>query len=112
MTPERWRRIEEVFSGASDLPPADREAYLDRSCAGDADLRTEIGSLLAASERATSRLRGIVGGETARFAALPAEGTRIGNHRLVAEIGRGGMGTVYLAERDDGEYRTKVAIKL
>ena len=52
MTPERWRQIDAVFQEALDLPAADRAAFLDRACAGDADLRREVELLLSADQRA------------------------------------------------------------
>ena len=52
MTPERWRRIDELFDGALKLDPAARESWLGRACGGDEDLRAEVGRLLAGDERA------------------------------------------------------------
>jgi hypothetical protein len=51
MTPERWKRVREVLGHALELPDDRRGAYLDTECAGDAALRTEAESLLAASSR-------------------------------------------------------------
>jgi len=47
MTAERWRQIETLFHAAHERPAAEREAFLDRACAGDPTLRAEVGSLLA-----------------------------------------------------------------
>jgi hypothetical protein len=110
-SPERFRRIEEVFDAAADAAPEDRDALLDRLCDGDPDLRAEVASLLAASAGANDRIAAAVGGEAARVAGA-ATPRRLGPYRLEREIGHGGMGAVYLAVRDDDEYRTKVAIKL
>ena len=49
MTPERWRRLEEIFHGATGLDPAERPAYLDDACAGDAELRQEVEALISSS---------------------------------------------------------------
>src|SRR5579871_5861254 len=51
-TPERWQRIKELVGEAALQAPADRRAFLDAACAGDADLRREVESLLAAYDRA------------------------------------------------------------
>ncbi|MEW6213135.1 MAG: hypothetical protein AB1631_32860, partial [Acidobacteriota bacterium] len=53
MKPERWKQIDEILEAAIDLGPARRDAFLDRACAGDEELRKEIESLLAAHDRAT-----------------------------------------------------------
>src|SRR6185295_16812451 len=98
------------------LDAGPRRSFLDSACANDAELRAEVELLLdqqvdtgtdlieqCASDAAT-RLRL---DETAT-----KEGARIGPYRILREIGHGGMGTVYLAERDDEHYHQQVAIKL
>ena len=52
MTPERWRRIDDLFDAAVRVDPAGREAWLRAACGGDDDLRAEVGRLLAQDERA------------------------------------------------------------
>lgn len=116
MTPERWRRLGELFHQALEVAPEERTAWADHACAGDAELRQELTSLLA-SDRAAGG--GFVE-DRVKSAVLsfyeestpPGQVRRVGPYRLVRELGRGGMGTVYLAERDDDQYQTKVAIKL
>ncbi|MBC7929532.1 MAG: hypothetical protein H7Z38_03095, partial [Rubrivivax sp.] len=51
MTPERWQRIKELFHAAIERAPAERRAFLDEACAGDAQMRTEVETLVAAHER-------------------------------------------------------------
>lgn len=113
MTPERFAAIERVFAEAVALPPAQRADLLARQCAGDPELRAEVESLLASDAQAGARLAGTI--EQAA-ASLPAQdpdvGLRLGPYLLVREIGRGGMGAVYLAVRSDGEYLHTVAVKL
>ena len=104
----RWVRVREVLARALEAAPADRPKYLEVACAGDAELRREVETYLAAE------------GERGHFMESPVfslreEGnsrSRVGAYRLVREIGRGGMGTVYLARRDDGEFDQQVAIKI
>ena len=110
-------KVLEVVSSALDLEPSARRAFLDRACSGNADLRAEVESLLGQQER----VRDFIETPPAAVAAQaltetdevdPFEGKRTGHYRLVRKIGRGGMGAVYLAERDDDQYRKQVAIKL
>jgi len=109
-----WDRIQEVFFGAADLPGSEREAFLTRVCNGDAGLRSEVESLLRADAAGGSAIAVAIESEVSALlddhAALV--GTRMGPYRLLKEIGRGGMGSVYLGERDDEQYRKLVAIKV
>ena len=103
MSPELWREVDAVVAGALDLPAELQAEYVERACAGRPELRAEVESLLAVRAHA------------ARFLEHPAEsmeGRRAGPYRLVREIGRGGMGTVYLAERDDRLFEKRVAVKM
>lgn len=61
MTPERWRRIEEIFTAAITLAPIERSTYLRSACGEDAALVGEIEALLASSERAHETLEQTVG---------------------------------------------------
>jgi serine/threonine protein kinase len=120
MTPERWRKMQEIFEAAIELEnPAAVAPFLERACVGDVELRSEIEKLLrqdAEAETLMNRplieesgfhLLGDFGDETD-----PLIGKKVGNYRIVREIGRGGMGAVFLATRVDGEFEQKVAVKL
>lgn len=115
LPPDRWARVMELFEAASAQPPEHRSAFLDVSCGGDAELRREVASLLVWDTPNNPALdRGVEQAlaEAASLVvpqALPIE--RIGPYRLLSEIGSGGMGTVYLAERD-GDFSQRVAIKV
>jgi eukaryotic-like serine/threonine-protein kinase len=118
MTPERWEEIKRLFEAASELPAEERSGYLDAACAADAALRAEVKNLLLADAEAGSFIEApayeaatkpMGAGEPAGRDGAPQ---RIGAYRLLSELGRGGMGAVYLAERADDEYRRRVAIKL
>ena len=92
-----------------------RRPFLDNACADDPDLREEVDLLLEHHVPTGSDLleECAVGAAHLRLNAdVERTGTRIGAYRLFREIGHGGMGTVYLAERDDEQYRQQVAIKL
>src|SRR5262249_13964324 len=109
----RWRRVEELFSEASELPEPDRVKFLDAACGEDVELRDEVRSLLANTERSADALRDVVGAAAARYAdAHTHVGRRIGPYRLSEQIGVGGMGMVFRAERDDAAFRRTVAVKI
>ena len=107
-------RIEELFHQAADLAPAERAIFLNRVCGNDEELRRELQSLLAADATegrvletaAVRRFRTDLDDEGSALV-----GTQIGRYKITGEIGRGGMGAVYRAVRDD-DFRMEVAIKL
>jgi eukaryotic-like serine/threonine-protein kinase len=108
----RRLEIESVFETALDLTATDRRRWLDRRCVNDETLRAEVDSLIAAHERPDGLLDGNVALAAAEVLSGRPRGSRIGAYRIVRELGRGGMGIVYLARRDDGQYDQQVAIKL
>ena len=112
LSPARRAEIEGVFERALDLTGEQRGAWLSERCADDAELRAEVDALLAAHESPVGILERRLAPATTALAAEPLRDRRIGPYRVVRELGRGGMGVVYLAERDDGEFRREVAIKL
>ncbi len=103
-------RLRAVFDAALDLAPEARAAYLDEACAGDAALRGRVVRMLAASARMSSFLERPPAGVPAAVDVSP--GRRLGPYELVREIGRGGMGAVYLARRVDERFDRDVAIKI
>ena len=130
---ERWQQVKELLDETLDLSPGARRAFLETSCAGDERLRRQVESLLQEEERAGDFLEdpifvlaedgpagaaaGAAGGDAAPespgdLTAGSAAGRRIGPYRLIRPLGEGGMGTVYLARRDDDAYRGEVAIKV
>ena len=116
MTAAQWRQVREIFEEAVELDDRTRQLYLAAACADDAELRREVELMLTADEAAPAFL------ESSPFDQLRSEqsltsdelpaGERLGPYRLLHQIGRGGMGTVWLAERDDAQFRQQVAIKI
>jgi serine/threonine-protein kinase len=118
---ERWQCVRHLFDQIADAHPDEWPQRLIAACPDDPDLRAEVQALLEADVAAR--------GDTVLAARAPdlldryAEesdaraddawtGRRLGAWRLIRIIGRGGMGRVYLAERDDAAYRQQAAIKL
>ncbi|HEU0174408.1 MAG TPA: serine/threonine-protein kinase [Blastocatellia bacterium] len=114
MNPERWQRIEELFGALVDHSAAERDNYLTRVCDDDEELRLEVLSLLA---RDTSEdfIMDPIASSALSFTTKPKDdltGERVGPYRVTRLVGRGGMGAVYEAERDDEQFRQQVAIKI
>ena len=115
-----WSRIEAIFGHALELTSDERAAYLDQACADDPAVRAEVESLLACDADASPTFLGqplddpgeLPVDTLAEIAEPPGAGERVGAYRLVEKLGEGGMGTVYLAERDDGAFERQVAVKV
>lgn len=114
MNPDRWQAVGDLFEQALEMPAPDRTGWVRQASQGDEELHREVRSLLASHEQAAGgffqdKVRTAV---VAFHATSLGEQVHAGPYRLVRELGRGGMGTVYLAERDDDEYRSQVAVKV
>jgi tetratricopeptide (TPR) repeat protein len=113
LTPERWSRLEDLFTAALCLPARERDAFVIREAGGDAELRADVLGMLAQASAGPRHIDKVIG-DMAQL-AMPGDdwvGRRIGAYRIVREIGRGGMGLVFEAMRDDDEYRKRVALKI
>ena len=115
-----WLKIDAIFDMASVLEGDERANFLMDSCRDDEILRLRVERLLAAHDASGEFLE-----DRSAWISLPAvsdvatglapsgsEGTLVGPYRLLQEIGRGGMGSVFLAERADGQFSRRVAVKV
>ena len=114
---DRFREIDGIFDAALDLAPDEREAFLARACGNDATLRKEVDTLLDAHDRSATFLESpaVQIGAAMLSDELPSSTyqlERAGPFRIVRELGHGGMGVVYLAEREGAEFEQHVALKL
>lgn len=116
MTTQRWQVVKDTVAEVSELSPEQRCAYLNRVCAHDVELRTEVESLLAAADSpcglGDKPAIEILAPDLADRAERGFVGTRFGAYRIEREIGAGGMGSVFLGRRADQEYQQEVAIKV
>jgi serine/threonine-protein kinase len=120
LNPERWREVSAYLDQLLEIEPAERGSWLEREIA-DPELRAEVAALGAKADRTAGVLDGAAGahlGTLLREEGLVGEpaaslvGTRVGPYQIAREIGRGGMGVVFLAERADGQFEQRVALKL
>src|ERR1043166_7323415 len=114
MNSGRWQEIKSILAEALEHEsPSARNAVIDRSCAHDPELLHEIESLMAQATPGDPLEECAEGLEAALHSDDTFDiGRRAGAYILIREIGRGGMGTVYLAARADGYFEKEVAIKL
>ena len=116
MTPERWQRINDLFHSALVLDGGERSAFLVTQSAGDDALRAKVAALLASYEQSEGFIQGSVFNDAAQLLvedeAEAMIGQHIGLYEITREIGRGGMGSVYLATRVDDQFEQQVAIKV
>jgi non-specific serine/threonine protein kinase/serine/threonine-protein kinase len=115
--PERWAQVRKIFEAALEMGPEDRDAYLTEASAGDAELREEVEGLLRSHVESEDFLNDPpveLGPIELALDSSSASliGYRVGPYQLVSCLGRGGMGSVWLAARVDEEYEQKVAVKM
>src|SRR5438132_4863426 len=124
MNAETWEQLKSLFHSALEVDESHRAAFLDQACEGNAELHSRIERLLVSHEEAGSflvspALHGsgisfLADGDDGQRAVTEKTrvGQRIGPYEIIREIGRGGMGTVYLATRADQTFDRQVALKL
>ncbi len=124
MTPERWQRIEALLDEALEREPSTRDAWLDEACGDDVELRRSVGALLSAGEEAGTFLESdgpqpvaqlrdaVLRVREQREAEKEFVGRQVGPYRVIRRLGKGGMGQVFLAVRDDQSFMRYVALKI
>jgi Tol biopolymer transport system component len=115
LLPEQWAEVRRLFARACELQPEQRGRFVEHET-DDGDVLREVRSLL---EYSMTELHTAASSIAAAVSATPELdpdqrliGTRLGHYKVEAIVGHGGMGAVYRAARDDGEFRQQVAIKL
>jgi eukaryotic-like serine/threonine-protein kinase len=109
---ERHKLIKKIFDEALEIGKENRSKYLDEVCQDDTALRKEVESLLASFENSENFIENPATDFKDIFVDDKRIGQKIGNYKIIREIGHGGMGAVYFATRTDGEFEQQVAVKV
>ena len=109
---DRWDEVDRLLESALELPPSERGPFLDRNCGDDIELRRHLERLLEISPDDSILNAGAFSLVEDLGPASSFDGAEIGPYRIVKVLGAGGMGDVYLAERADGVFSQRVAIKI
>ncbi len=121
MNPQKWQQIKEIFGEAVELSAAngERERFLRSQAAADSEIIREVRRLLAADEKndSVNPMANVAhlwrdDGDEDDAAAEDLTGRRIGDYRIVREIGRGGMGVVFEARREAEDFSQTIALKI
>lgn len=113
MSAENWSQVKEILNDVLELEPEQRQAYLSSLDLSD-EIKDEISSLLAFESEAELLMDASAAEIGKDFFDSTDDLTdqKIGNYRIIREIGHGGMGAVFMARRDDGKFEQTVALKL
>ncbi len=102
---DRWTRVQHLFHRALEHSDAEREAFLDTACGGDDSLRREVAGMIQGHQR------GLIG-QLDDGGPRPTVLEYLGPYRIIRPLGEGGMGAVFLAEREGPDFTQRVALKL
>src|SRR5688572_31873477 len=117
LTAEQLQRLRELFDAAIEIESAERSRFLEQACGTDSVLRSELEQLLAAHPSSGGAwldgpLQATLTSPQDSTPDPSLEGHQIGPYQLLRQLGHGGMGTVYLAERKIGKRSQQVALKI
>jgi eukaryotic-like serine/threonine-protein kinase len=107
-----WDQVKDILASALELRPEERTGFVRKACGNDQVLFAEVESLLLHHDRADSLLENSPTARWLSFDPAAWTGKRIGAYKIVRHLGEGGMAVVYLGERDDEQFRKRVAIKM
>ncbi|MEM9531673.1 MAG: serine/threonine-protein kinase [Pseudomonadota bacterium] len=109
-----WAEISKLLDQAFDVPAAERSTWVRQTCADRPELQAELESLLAADKAAEAMFTTgeSIGGADGLTQSISLIGSQVGPYELLEPIGQGGMGQVFLAQRIEGDFEQRVAIKL
>jgi serine/threonine protein kinase len=110
--PDAWDQVKEILATALEMRPEERTGFVRQACGSDQALFAEVESLLLHHDQADSLLENSPTARWLSFDPAALAGKRIGAYKIVRELGAGGMAVVYLGERDDEQFRKRVAIKM
>ncbi|MGA8489803.1 MAG: protein kinase [Terriglobales bacterium] len=119
MDAERWKRVDELLQATLQVPADEQEEFLRRDCGDDAELQQEVSSLLSSHHEADNFMdQPLIVGAGLKNPALEDDsfvdsltGRVVSHYRILSHLAHGGMGSVWLAERNDGRFERRVAIK-
>ncbi|MCC5939988.1 MAG: serine/threonine protein kinase [Balneolaceae bacterium] len=110
-----WKTLSDLYEEAHKLTPGEQTAFVEKNCS-DPAMRDELLSMLNVDESSSrffdSLTSNIIRPAFEELSDLPPQSGTVHNYRLIKKIGRGGMGSVYLAERNDDAFETRVAVKI
>ncbi|MEM7585053.1 MAG: serine/threonine-protein kinase [Acidobacteriota bacterium] len=116
MSRMNWQRIDELFDAAVDLPEDQQSDFLEQACGSQPELQSQLERLLEADRSARNFLARPIARLTGAAATKAGQRgrpiQRVGPYRILRPLAEGGMGSVFIASRDDDEFERLVAIKL
>lgn len=119
MDAERWKRVDDLLQAALQVPADQQQEFLRLACGDDTELQQEVSSLLSSHHEADNLLdQPLIKGAALENPASEEQefvdsltGRVVSHYRILSHLAHGGMGSVWLAERNDGRFERRVAIK-
>ncbi len=112
MNAQNWQQVKDIFAEALETSNGSRLEFLRERCGADETLFAEVKSLLDANEETEPLIEKNALNLASKLNVKNYDFTKFGRYTVLKEIGRGGMGAVFLAERNDGEFEQQAALKI